>query len=558
MFSKVTSKPEMSWAVFLKNSLANVARGSSAALVALVLAPFLARNMATELYGTWLLILQLGAYTGYLDFGIQTAIGRFVAYYTESEDKQLRNEAVNTSAALLAGAMVLSLLLIGVLVGFWPHFFHQMPPSMYFQARMALLLVGGSLAIGLPFGVFNGIFIGLQKNEIPAVIFSANRILAAVLIVVLVLRGSTLVGLGIAVMAVNLLSYLAQYIVFRSVAPAISIHPQWVSRRARKEIFGYCVSLSIWSFATLLVTGLDTTIVAFVDFKSVAYYAVPATLITFILGLQNAVFSALVPVSAILEARSNREDLGRMLVSTSRYGVYLLLLSGVPLLLWARPILAIWVGNDYAIHSALILKVLVLANIIRLSAIPYAMLLVGTGQQRLVTISPIIEGVSNLVVSVIAGVMYGAIGVAIGTLVGSVIGILCNFVYNLPRSTTIAIGRLTYLIDGLLRPAACLLPLLLVIGLERMVPQLSAANHYLFVAMAWLLVAAIFLKYGLLAKERAWIKGFLNGSVVLSKRPSPSDVREFSRVHSEELDAIDKTSRHEPVVGPPCESKCRP
>src|SRR5207248_6458257 len=101
-----------------------------------------------------------------------------------------------------------------------------------------------------------------------------------------------------------------------------------------------------------------------------------------------------------------------------------------------------------------------LANIIRLSAVPYAMLLIGTGQQRLVTISPVVEGVSNLIVSVIAGYLLGAVGVAIGTLVGSTIGVLCNLVYNMPRSIAIAVDRLTYLRDGLLRPTICALPLI--------------------------------------------------------------------------------------------------
>lgn len=499
MVERPTIKLSLGWKTFVKNGAANVMRGCSAAVVALVLTPFLTRNMTPEAYGTWVLILQLSAYTAYFDFGIQTAIGRFVAFYTEKEEARLRSELVSTSTALLSVAMVIGLLATVALAWLWPYIFHQVHGAIH-QARVALLLVGASLALGLPFGVFNGIFIGLQKNEIPALVSSTNRVASAAVLIFLVLNHNTLVAMALAVLIVNLLSYVSQYLLYRRISPDISISPYHLSSGSRKELIDYCFSLSIWSFATLLVTGLDTAIVGLVDFKAVAYYAVPATLVTFILGLQNAVFGALIPMSAVLEARSNAVELGRLLVSTSRYGLLLLLLSGVPLILWAHPLLSLWVGPEYANHSALILKVLVLANIVRLSAVPYAMLLIGTGQQRLVTISPIAEGVSNLLVSVVVGYLIGAVGVAIGTLVGSTVGILCNLVYNMPRSISIAVDRLTYLRDGMLRPAVCVLPL---VGFAwtKSIPLLVASG---------LAVLATFWRFGLLSEERALILRRLN------------------------------------------------
>ena len=64
--------------VVFKNAIANVARGSAAALVAILLPPFLTRLMSSDAFGAWSLVLQLCAFVGYLDFGIQTAIGRFI------------------------------------------------------------------------------------------------------------------------------------------------------------------------------------------------------------------------------------------------------------------------------------------------------------------------------------------------------------------------------------------------------------------------------------------------------------------------------------------------
>jgi O-antigen/teichoic acid export membrane protein len=498
----------------IKNAIANVVRGGAAALVAILLPPFLTRLMSPDAFGAWSLVLQLSAFVGYLDFGIQTAIGRFVAHTGESGDAAHRDRILNTSLAALVSAGALGVAGSVGLALLLPRIFHQIPALLLHDSRWALILVGSSLALGLPCSVFNGIFVGLQRYEIPAVVIGGSRLISAVFLVLIVRQGGNLTEMAAAVATVNLASYGLQYLLYRRMCPRVHFSSQLVARQAGRELLDYCLSLSIWSFATLLVTGLDIALVGFFDFRSVAYYTAAATLITFILGLQNAVFSAMIPAAAVLEARSDTSELGRILLSTTRYGMFLLLASGVPLLVATKPILSVWVGRDYAQHASLILKVLVAANIIRLSAVPYAMLLIGTGQQRLVTVSPLIEGFSNLAVSLIAGALIGAVGVAVGTFVGAIIGILCNFVYNFPRSTRIAASRALYFRDGYLRPFVCVSPALLIWPLH----SLSFTWLESTVAACVLMLIATW-AIGLSADERTTIFLWLRlGSVGASAR----------------------------------------
>ena len=42
-------------------------------------------------------------------------------------------------------------------------------------------------------------------------------------------------------------------------------------------------------------------------------------------------------------------------------------------------------------------------RIVRLSAVPYVMTLIGAGEQRLVMLTPFLEGVSNFLASIVAG-----------------------------------------------------------------------------------------------------------------------------------------------------------
>jgi O-antigen/teichoic acid export membrane protein len=321
-------------------------------------------------------------------------------------------------------------------------------------------------------------------------------------VILVVKSGGDLIRMAAAVAAANLASYGLQYLLYRTMAPRVQFSSNLVSRRTGGELFDYCLSLGIWSFAMLLVSGLDVSLVGYFDFEKVAYYTVAATLIIFLAGVQNALFNVMVPSTAVMQARGNSVQLGAVMITATRYGSFILLLMGLPLILGARGILAVWVGPKYAAQGAEILQVLTAANMIRLSAVPYVMTLIGTGQQRLVIITPLLEGVSNLIVSVIFGFFFGAIGVAIGTLVGGGVGILGNFVYNMRRTVEIKFRIADYLRDGMLRPLVCALPLVAA-ALTFPSSGLSvSALRYAAIGVAVAATLLLFWRFGLVESER--------------------------------------------------------
>jgi O-antigen/teichoic acid export membrane protein len=94
---------------FIKNARANLCRGGAAAVVAILLPPVLVRHMDPADYAVWVLVLQVVAYVGFLDFGLQTAIGRYIAFSTEKNDQEERNGIFSTVfAGLLVAALILA------------------------------------------------------------------------------------------------------------------------------------------------------------------------------------------------------------------------------------------------------------------------------------------------------------------------------------------------------------------------------------------------------------------------------------------------------------------
>jgi len=483
----------------VKNASANLVRLAGAGVVALLLPPFLVRELSKEAYGAWSLLLQLTLYVGYLDFGIQTAVSRFVAHADELGDSRQRDGVVSTAFVMLSAAALLGCGVVIVLAWQLPNLFRQMPVALYQPAQIALLFMGISFALGLPVSVIHALFIGLQRNEIPAAVAIANKIAMAGLVTGVVLKHWGLAAMGASVALANVFSYLGAFVAWRAWAGRIRLHLTRVSRAYARQIGGYSVSVVVWMVAMLMISGLDLSIVGIFDYKMTAYYAIAATLTNFVAQAQGAIFSALLPASAVLGARGDGERLGVMLVSSTRYGMLILMAMALPLVLGGHWIVRLWAGADYAQHATLILQVLVIANVIRLCALPYSTLLLGTGQQSKVIASPLAEGVTNLIASIVGAYFFGAIGVALGTLLGAFVSVGLHLFYNIPRTALIVIDRMRLVKEGLVRPSFCALPFiaLLVVG-----PVKDSQGYVLLLVLAAITAALLFWNFGLLQAER--------------------------------------------------------
>jgi O-antigen/teichoic acid export membrane protein len=199
-------------------------------------------------------------------------------------------------------------------------------------------------------------------------------------------------------------------------------------------------------------------IIGWFDYQSIVYYGLAASLTGFLTSLHSSVFGVFMPKAAALGAKQDREALGHLLVSNTRYGAILLIATSLPLVLGAKLLLTLWVGNNYAIHTTLLLQLMVIANFIRYLGAPYATIALAIGEQKQLILSPIVEGLVNITISTALTARYGVIGVAIGTLCGAFISVGMHFFYNLKRTHGINIKNKKPLLHAVAKPILLVLP----------------------------------------------------------------------------------------------------
>ncbi len=448
----------MSQFKIFKNAFASIARGGSVAIVILLSPPFLTRILSKDTYGTWLLILQLSAYISLLDFGIQTAVGRLVAYYTERGDTRHRDSIISTSLALLSALGLIGI--VGLLALAWqlPNLFKDMPNYLDRDAQLALLLVGSSLAISLPSSVFAGIFISHQRYDIPAWIIGSTKLFSGLSVILVATASHNIILMAMTVAAGNIGAGIGLYLAWKKMADQTSISVQGISKQTGIEVIEYCYSLLLWNVAILLISGLDTTIIGIFDYQSLIYYNLAATLISLVIGVQGSISGAIVPTVAKMSAQGKKAEIGDLLVIMTRYATIVSISISIPLILFSQLITFVWVGSGYSLHMSYLLQLLVLANFIRQFGGPYSMVMMAIGEQKLITLSPLIEGVINLLISIMLVSKIGAIGVAIGTMTGAIVSISLHLFYNIPRTQGLYIRSKKDLIYAVLIPVMTTIP----------------------------------------------------------------------------------------------------
>jgi O-antigen/teichoic acid export membrane protein len=448
----------------IKNALANAVGGASSALLALCLPFILTRSLSRGEFSAWALALQFATYTALFGLGIQVAVGRHVAFALERGNRLFVSQVLSSAFFVLCGTAVLATAMCVAVALSLHNLYPDWPPGLILSGTQTLLIVGPALAIGLPFTALNGYFVGLQRNEIPAAVNTVSRLL---LVAAAVFWGRRLLLMAAAFAAVYGVSYLAQWLIFRRLTEPSSISPRFVTRISLTELAAYCSTLMVWSIAMLMVNGLATALVGRFEFNATGLYSSCINLIIVLGGIQQTLFSPILQHGAAMAARGASHEIDALLKRSTRFCVLLLLIAGSPLLLFGESLIRVWLGQEYAHEGQAILQLLVLGSIIRLSATPYSLLLVATGQHRLTTVSVLGEGLINLLVSVIAGAHFGAVGVAIGVPVGACFGMATVYFYNMPRTRLTCLNRRVWFLGSILAPLLCFTPVGLVVAAAR-------------------------------------------------------------------------------------------
>ena len=450
-----------------KNATANLVRGGATAAVAILLPHFLTHALDHDRFAAWSLMLQIAAYVAYLDFGLQTAVARFIAQTTELEQLHRREQLIGTSRTLLTGAALLGALVTGAVILNLRHIFKGVPASLSLELSIAAAIVSLGSCLQLPFSTYTGVLVGLNRNTYTAIGIGGSRIIGALAVIVASRFTHSLILLGVCLVVPNLMGGVFQWIMARSLIPLGHAGILYLDSPMAREIARYCSGLTVYAFGMLLVGGLDVTVVGYFRFSEVGFYALAGILISFFAGLNVSVMTATIAPLATLHARNAVTSIQGLVMRVTKLNVFANVVMVAVVFLAGHRILTLWVGSVYAARAFPILELLAVAQALRLVVAAYSAMLVATGQQNKGIESVFAEGLTNLIASIIGGALYGGIGVAWGTLIGAIVGVIVTLLYTMPRAKEIPFSIQPFLVSGVVPSLLSAAPVFLLLAVSQ-------------------------------------------------------------------------------------------
>jgi O-antigen/teichoic acid export membrane protein len=400
----------------------NWAAFAAALFVAFFLAPYLIRSLGDARYGIWCIVEAILAYFTLFDLGIAACLVRFVARYHATGEASELNKLVSACLALFAAAALCVIAISGTLV---PIFAPVLDGKLGGRGDVApfMLLMMANLALTLPLSVFPSILDGLQRFAVK----SAVRVLFLGLrvggIVYAMETAPGLWSLAIVYTIVNLLEHAAMAILVYRFLPGLHLSLRLVDRSTLRAVKGYSIDAFLAMLAGRITVQTGAIVVGgFLTAAAAAHYAVACRLVDMAKNLLRSATTTLTPAVSEREGAGDLAAIRVVLLSGTRWILYLVLPIHLGLLFLGRPFLSRWIGGpqyaDWCYPAVAVLSATLTIGVAQSVA---SRILYGMGKLRLFARLALAEAALNLSLCFALVGPYGVVGVAVGVAVPNVL-----------------------------------------------------------------------------------------------------------------------------------------
>lgn len=423
------------------NSIANTAAYIWPVLLYVLVTPTVISRIGTDAYGVLSLVLTLVSFLGFLDLGLSSAALKYVAEYRVQGKHHEINRVIGSLLTLYLVAGGVGCLVITCATPWLVTRLLKIPLNLHSAASFCFYAASVGFILTMLVALFSSIPKAVQRYDVTARITISASTLSSVLMVVLVLKGYGVRALVIGSLMVNAFALFGFMKQSTRLLPGLSLRPKF-DRTLVHKLFSFSLFLLSTQITGAILFQFDRIAIGtFIGASALTFYVVPAALGSKVHGVVNSITNVLFPLSSELSASQTPHRLRELYVRATKYVTALSLSAAVPLAVFSRPLLTVWLGASFADHSTRVMQVLLFSYLlISLSAVPFY-LFSGLGRPHIVAIYSFISAVFNVAGCFILIPRWGLLGAAWASFAGS-----CQvpfFMHHLERILGIGYGEMT-------------------------------------------------------------------------------------------------------------------
>jgi O-antigen/teichoic acid export membrane protein len=377
---------------------------------------------------------------------------RYVSKARATNDLEYASRFLSTSLFTYTCIGAVTFLITVFLSPYVDTFFH-IEPQFHTTARWLLLMAGSAVAIGFPLGVSGGVLEGLQRFDLLNIPSIASILLRALLIVVALRHGYGLLMVAFITVTLPVISSCIRSIIAWRLLP-VRLGLSYVDRKTFREMATYSGISFIAIVSTRLRFQSDEIIIGrFLSAAAITYFNIGGRIVDYAEEVVASFSQILVPMSSHSDATGDTDRLRRIMVAGNRFSAFITFPICAVLVILGKSAIEAWVGRKYVAQSYPVLLLMVLPSTLMMAQSASGRVLFGMAKHGTWAIVTLVEGVVNVILSIILVRPYGIVGDALGT----AIPLAATMIFFLPQHVC---GKLQIPVRTFLREAYAL-PLLL-------------------------------------------------------------------------------------------------
>lgn len=413
------SKVLFSKKLILVNTLSGVAVKILSITVLVWLQRYLLKRISADEYSLYPVLVSVMLFLPLLSSIMTSGLSRYVIEaYAKSDGKRITQ--ITSTMFLILSFFCTAILVFGALFSWKIDLFLTIPAYRLDDARLMMILLISDFiftTLSMPFQMG---FHVRQAFVLLNLVTLGKEIIRILALLALLFGVSTEIKWVVLSSCVaNTLGTMTMVLISRRMLPSLQVRYAAIDWSVAKEI----TSFGGWSFlgqvAFLIGSNADPIILnklgTSLDVTNFFLGSMPNRQIT---NFTSMATRPLMPQLTALHAGTMKNDLRNAYLTGNRYGLWGSLLLAVPVMVFARELTMLWVGNEYL--TAATVAILLLATY----PMSYGNLMIGclaiaTAQMRTISIVSIAVQVVNLIITfILVGKMgLGAIGSALATFI---------------------------------------------------------------------------------------------------------------------------------------------
>lgn len=390
-------------------------------LIALLITPYIIRNLGVDAYGVFAIVSVVIGYISLIEFGIGNSLIKFIAEYNVKKDYIQINKIISTAFVLYLVLGAIGCGFILVLTDFFVNSLFHIPANLNDITKFVFIITAITFFYSFVFGVFSNIITGLQRFDIKNKIQIIMRVISAAASILVLWLGYGLSEFVIVTALFGVIGITINIIIAKRLMPEICLIPKYFDIRLIKIIASFSFAIFISNMIGTVMFNIDKLLIGiFLPIEQVTIYTIGATLSLMVFSLSAQIAPSILPAASELDAKNNKNAIKELILRGTKFSVMLSTPLVIILFTLAHPIVKFWMGSDFEM-SAYILQILALGFFVNTFTHVLTPTLVGTGNVKIYAYYAIISIIMNISLSIILLLKIGVLGAALGTSITMII-----------------------------------------------------------------------------------------------------------------------------------------